>query len=38
MPARSDNGDPINWIIYCLMCESRSSHGLGDKNVLRTIE
>jgi hypothetical protein len=32
----SDNGDPINGIIYRLRCKSRSSHGL--KNVLRTIE
>jgi hypothetical protein len=26
----SHNGDPINGIICCLTCESRSSHGLGD--------
>jgi hypothetical protein len=26
----SDNGDPLNGIVYCLSCESRSSHGLGD--------
>jgi hypothetical protein len=24
-----DNGDPINGIVYCLSCKSRSSHGLG---------
>jgi hypothetical protein len=24
----SDNGDPINGIVYCLSCKSRSSHGL----------
>ena len=31
----SDNGDPLNGIVYCLSCESRSSHGLGEtlKNV-----
>ena len=26
----SDNGDPLNGIVYCLNCESRSSHGVGD--------
>jgi hypothetical protein len=26
----SDNGDPLNGIVYCLNCESQSSHGLGD--------
>jgi hypothetical protein len=26
----SDNGGPINGIICCLGCESRSSHGLGN--------
>jgi hypothetical protein len=25
----SDNGDPINGIVYCLSCKSRSSHVLG---------
>jgi hypothetical protein len=25
----SDNGDPINGIVYCLSFKSRSSHGLG---------
>jgi hypothetical protein len=25
----SDNGDPLNRIICCLICESRPSHGLG---------
>jgi hypothetical protein len=26
----SDIGDPLNGIVYCLNCESRSSHGFGD--------
>jgi hypothetical protein len=28
----SDIGDPVNRIVYCLSCKSRSSHGL--ENVI----